>query len=597
MAILLAVGGLSIQAVQHYRRAVIDIYEQNYDSIRAVYEMRAAAFMMERLVGQSIYAENPFPEAQIQQEIERFEANLALQKQNIWVDHERRLTEDLDGFWKEYRRHLGHLLDEEITADDRLFYFSSVVRPKVDQIRGVAWEIAQLNLSNVAAQEELADKRTRAVIYALIFLVASGATLGGIFLFLVGRFIIHPIRSLSHSVSEIEQGNLDIVADVQTSDELGQLASGFNQMAATLRDFRRSDQAKLARIQKTTQLAVDSLRDAVALFDADYKVEVSNKAAERLFNLIPGVFAYDVNKEWLSRLIERACEENEPVYPRGFETAIQVFDEGRERFFLPNAVPIHNDEGALAGITVVMADVTLLRRLDEMKSGMVATVSHELKTPLTSIRMALYILLEKRFGELNDHQMDLLTTARADCERLFSTLENLLDLSKIQAGALQLDMETMEVSKVVEECVDPLRLRFQEEGIALIVEVDEDLPLIRGDMRLLNIVISNLLTNALKYCPAGRKVYMRARVTSDDDVMIIVTDTGLGIPSEFTERIFDKFFRMPGTKNRGVGLGLAISREIVNAHEGIILCESAVGKGTTFKVILPGVRHPQKAIN
>jgi signal transduction histidine kinase len=399
--------------------------------------------------------------------------------------------------------------------------------------------------------------------------------------------MLEPVKALTRSAREIEQGNLDLVVQVRSRDELYQLAEAFNSMAAKLREYRRTNRAKLVRTQETTQNAINSLPDAVAIVSPEGKVDMANTAAQRLFDLRPGEHVSNLRAQWLGGLFDRVISELRPIEPRGYESAIQVMDEGGgERFFLPHAVPILDDDKALLGMTVVLADVTNLRRLDEMKSGMLSVVSHELKTPLTSIRMGVHLLLEERVGALSGQQNDLLVAMREDSDRLNQIVENLLDMGRIEAGRALMDLKSEPVDRVIAEATEPMTAAFHDKGVELLARVADDVPPVLVDHTRIGHVFSNLLGNALKYTPPGGRVGVSAAVEGDFG-RFAVQDSGPGIPRQYLERIFERFFRVPGqTGGTGAGLGLAIAKEIVEAHGGQIAVISTDGAGSTFSFTL-----------
>jgi signal transduction histidine kinase len=264
-----------------------------------------------------------------------------------------------------------------------------------------------------------------------------------------------------------------------------------------------------------------------------------------------------------------------------------VYDaDGQLRFFLPQAVPIMDTGGRLLGVTLVLSDVTNLRRLDEMKSGMLSVVSHELKTPLTSIRMASHLLLEERIGPLNAKQTELLMAARDDADRLQKIIEDLLDIGRLESGGVKLDLQSEPAERLVSEVVTPLETAFHDKGLDLEVDVPMETPAVLADPARINHVFSNLLSNALKFTPAGGRVRISAQPL-EKYVRFIVEDTGIGIPPEYLGRVFERFYRVPRPgQPGGAGLGLAIAKEIVEAHGGTIAVESKVSQGSRFSFTL-----------
>jgi PAS domain S-box-containing protein len=424
-------------------------------------------------------------------------------------------------------------------------------------------------------------------------LLAAGLVLGLLFIGLVGRWILHPLRSLTRSVHEIEAGNLNLVVQVRSKDEVGQLAEAFNSMTAQLRAFRQTNQAKLQRTQQTTQLAIDSLPDAVAVINPDGAIELTNGTAARLFNLRPESTVQEMKLQWLSGVFQAVRDQQRTFEPQGYQNALQVFDNGSERYFLPQGVPIKDAAGRLVGVTLVLIDVTRLRQIDEMKSSLVATVSHELRTPLTGIRLANHLLLSDRIGALNAKQTEVVVESRDNADRLQKIIENLLDMSRIEAGRSVLELGALRPHEVAADAVDQVRAAAQEKGIELRVEVPVDLPRVNADRARVNHVLLNLFHNALRYTAPGGRISLSAAV-EDEAVVFAVQDNGRGIPKAYLPRVFERFFRVPGQDGSGVGLGLAIAKEIVQAHGGTISVESSEGKETTFRFTLPLAQQAQE---
>ena len=224
-----------------------------------------------------------------------------------------------------------------------------------------------------------------------------------------------------------------------------------------------------------------------------------------------------------------------------------------------------------------------------MKSEFIATVSHELRTPLTSINMAIDILSQEVLGSVNEPQKDMLATAKDDCERLTKLVKELLDLSRLESGKYELKRESINLRSVVEEALKPLRLQFREKAIRLEIDIAQDTPEVPGDHQQLSWVITNLVSNALRYTPADGIVTIHSDIVGDS-VRVSVSDAGRGIPAEAIEVIFDKFVQVKQSTDAtpgSVGLGLAIAKEVVEAHGGKIWVESSMGQGSTFFFTIP----------
>jgi signal transduction histidine kinase len=288
----------------------------------------------------------------------------------------------------------------------------------------------------------------------------------------------------------------------------------------------------------------------------------------------------------MSSLYNQAIWDGHPSPPKNHQKVIQHFVGGEERYFRPEAVPILDNDRQPAGIMLVLQDVTQLRQQDEIKSGVISTVSHQLKTPLTSIQMAIHLLLEEKVGTLTEKQAELLVAAREDSDRLHGILNNLLDISRIESGRAHMEFRAVSPHTMVLEALDPYRRAAQDQGLTLNVALPGDLPDVWADTTRINHVFGNLISNAFKYTLPGGEITLIAKA-KEDWVQFSVSDTGRGIPNKYLPRIFEQFFRVPHQgAETGAGLGLAIVKEIVEAHGGTIGVESIEGKGSTFTFTL-----------
>jgi PAS domain S-box-containing protein len=274
-------------------------------------------------------------------------------------------------------------------------YFTELF-PLFLQIKDTAGEILRMNQQNMSDANDLARNRAAAARKRMYILLFAGTIVAIGFIFFTGRWILRPINRLIQSADEIKRGNLDLVVERESRDEVGHLSEAFNAMAASLREFRRSDQAKLVRIQRATQQAFDGLPDAVAVIDLEGKVEVATEMARDIFGLKPNTSIFTSSFGWMADLYNDALSKGRGVQQKEHQRVIQQFARGEERYYRPEAIPILDDDRQPTGVILVLQDVTQLQQQEEIKRGVISTVSHQLKTPLTSIRMAIHLLLEER---------------------------------------------------------------------------------------------------------------------------------------------------------------------------------------------------------
>ncbi len=273
--------------------------------------------------------------------------------------------------------------------------------------------------------------------------------------------------------------------------------------------------------------------------------------------------------------------------PLSLEQAISLWDSGQERYFLPRVLAIRTESDELLGAAVAMVDVTKFHLLDRLKSDMVSTVSHELKTPLTSVQMAIHLLLEELVGPLEPKQVELLLAARQDSDRILTMINDLLDLTRIEQGRVQLDLTAVPASELVDEAVKRFQPQAHSGGLSLSAELRHDDLTVMVDRERIEHVFDNLIMNAIQHTARGGSVTVGA-FSQGEQARFVVRDTGEGISAEHVARVFEKFYRVPSTRHAGgAGLGLAIVREIVTAHGGQIEVASSPGKGATFTFSLP----------
>jgi len=582
LIIILVIGTQSILHLTKLGESIDVILRENYRSVIACQQMKEALERIDSGLLFVLLGDKEEGEELVLKNEGVFEKALQIELNNVTLPREGEKAAKIRELYGRYVAALTSVKDTAEPAGRRRETYFSALLPLFGQIKSTADEILQMNQQNMNDANDLARYRAGQARSQMYVLLIIGTFIAVGFIFFAGQWILRPIQRLIQSAEEIRRGNLDLVVHSRSRDEIGYLSESFNAMAASLREFRRTDQAKLLRIQRATQQAFDSLTDAVAVLDLEGRVDVSTETAKNIFGLRPGTTIFDLPFVWMADLYNRALKEGRRVTLKGPQKIIQQFLYGEERYYRPEAVPILDSERLPAGVILVLQDVTQLQQQDEIKRDVIRTVSHQLKTPLTSMRMAIHLLLEEKVGELNEKQVDLLLAAREDSDRLHEILANLLDISRIVSGKVQMELVTISPQTLVMDAIEPYRRSAQDQGVAIALELRGDLPDVRVDTTRLNHVFGNLLSNALKYTPPGGTISIAAR-PEEEWVRFSISDTGVGIPSQYLPRIFEPFFRVPGQgQDAGAGLGLAIAKEIVEAHGGKISVESLEGKGTTF---------------
>jgi len=585
LIIILVIGMQSILSLSRLGVSIDVILRENFRSVIACQEMKEALERIDSGILFVLLGHEREGNELIRDNQAAFEKSLQAELGNITLPAEGEKAARLRDLFRQYETDLKGVVDPALPADLRNQAYFSDLLPLFGQIKSQADEIVQMNQKSMTDANDRARRSAESARRRMYVLLSVGTALAVVFIFFTRRWILRPIHRLIRSADEIRRGNLDLVVASDSRDEIGHLSEAFNVMAASLREFRRTDQAKLLRIQRATQQAFDSLPDAIAVIDAEGKVEVATESARTVFGLKPGVAVGDLPFGWMADLCRDARQEGRPASLEG-QRSIQQFVKGEERYYRPEAVPILDNERLTTGVILVLKDVTQLRQQDEIKRGVVRTVSHQLNTPLTAVRMAIHLLLGEKVGALNEKQVELLMSAREDSDRLHDILNSLLDLSRFEAGKARMEFLALSPRAIVMDAVESFSRTAQDRGVALQTDVPGDLPDVWVDTTRIGHVFSNLLTNALKHTSAGGRIALTAEA-DDAWVRFHVSDTGEGIPAAFLSRVFEPFFRVPGRRNEtGAGLGLAILKDIVEAHGGTVGVESSEGKGSSFAFTL-----------
>jgi signal transduction histidine kinase len=569
-----------------------NILKDNYRSVLAAQRMKEYIERIDSAAAFIVLGERERALNQTEESRSRFEEELRIQEGNITEAGEAEATQHLRQLWIEYQAKFDRFLLLKDKAELRDRYFAEL-RPAFEETRQTADVILALNQDAMVRKTDEAVRLAARFRTLLILVAVAGALLGmGATMSLTGR-LLRPLAVLSLTARRIGTGDLQARARVRGKDEIALLARELNSMADQLRRYRESSLGELLEAQQASQAAIDSLPDPVLVLSVQGELIHLNRAAEAQLklslerhgaNLIPHLDP--ALRPVIDHARQHVISGKGALVSRSLDEAIRVSTPEGEKYFLARGMPMHGEGGSVTGVTIVLQDVTRLLRFDELKNSLVATVAHEFRTPLTSLRMAIHLITEEVAGPLTDKQSELLHAAREDCERLQSIVDELLDLSRIQAGRIDLKRAPLEIEAVVLQAIEAHRSQAAQNHVRLRSEVLPGTGQILADADRLQLVFANLISNAIRYGSAGGEVSLRARV-SDGAVRFEVSDRGPGIPREYQQAVFEKYFRMPGTTSGGAGLGLFIAKEIVEAHGGRIGIDSSPGQGSTFWFTLP----------
>jgi NtrC-family two-component system sensor histidine kinase KinB len=412
-----------------------------------------------------------------------------------------------------------------------------------------------------------------------------------IFSLLLAERIVRPLRHFMDASRKISAGDYAVQVPVETDDELGRLASEFNQMAAQLGQYHEMNIEQIISEKNKGEAILSNIEDGVVVFDTDLKVTGINPAGRRMLDLEfvevrALVCANILPTPNVCEMIRRTVETGDrPDVPE--EQRIITLQKGeRSRHYLFSVTPIRGRDLKVSGIVLLLRDVTRLKEVERLKSEFVMAASHELRTPLTGMGMSIDLLLEHASQGLAEKDRELLQAAHEEVHRMKALVNDLLDLSKIEAGRIELEFEKVPVQTLFEHVHEVFKGQAEMKHVKLTSELAGDLPEVRADANKVTWVLTNLISNALRYVSQDGQIQITAKKIGPH-VHLSVHDNGPGIPPEYQSKIFQKFVQVKGQQSGGTGLGLAICKEIVRAHGGAIWVESSPGQGSTFTFTLP----------
>jgi two-component system, NtrC family, sensor histidine kinase KinB len=588
VVILLAVGAYAIVLFGRLANVVDASVTNSYQCFNSASAMSLALAGMDRELSWVISGPRISNKPALQEYRQHFETNLDLLLKASTLPGEKALSLNVATNYQSFLKAVEKISAIDSPASQRQVYEQEVV-PSGQMINLFLGRIHDLNHHAILGTSQNIRKITEEVTHLMIFGMVLALLIAAYAGYQLGRSILEPIQLLTRATHELGEGKLDQPVPVATKDELGELALAFNKMAAQLQEYRQSTTEEIVRVHRTMEATLASFPDPIFVLDKEGRIQLKNPAAD---GLAAGLNLDGRLPDKLQLIAQNSLVSGENFLPDSFNEVITYRVNDVDKFFLPRVLAMRNKEDALFGVAVVLYDITRFRLLDATKTDLVATVSHEIKSPLTSVRMVLHVLLEKTVGELTPKQDELLQAARNDTERLLKILNDLLDLARLEEGTDGLRKAPAAPAELLTSVMKEMADKITAKGLNVNFTIQPDLPAILVDRQRINHVFTNLLSNAIKHSPASSEITLGAKLVKDNDVEFSITDQGPGIPAEYHSRIFDRFFRVPGQTQSGAGLGLSIAREIAVAHGGHVGVRSVPGQGCNFYVVLKSVMSP-----
>lgn len=595
LVILIAlVGAVSALNMKNLQSSVNGLMTDNYISISAMEQARAALNEQKYAVLQYLDLNDQTALNHYSEQDQSFETAFQKERTDVTEPGEQKIVDTVVSDYAALRSRFSAFqnIRDKQGEDAAAAYYRVTLEPQIMKVNNGLDQITKLNQNAMLKKKvnaaESAGNSLCLILVLSMFAVTSGFLLSR---YLVNRFL-RPVHLLTENISQVSAGKLDKRLEVKTGDELEKLVHEFNDMIERLSAYEQSTMGTLMEEKDKSVAIVKSIADPLIVLDRNYKVVMVNKACEEFFGFEEGKalgkhFLESIRDGELFNFITASVESE-----RAISEKVLYFEKGNDYYFNVTVTKNDNSDRQNKGCIVLMQNVTGFKELERIKTDFVATVSHEFKTPLTSIIMGASMLEGGNLGILGKEQKTLVDTIIEDGERLSGFVNELLEVSKLESGKAVYSFEPCSISAIAEGSVRQFTETAQRENVTLSNDIDENLPPVYADFERITWVLNNLLSNALKYTKSGDFITVSAGVKGAY-MEVTVKDTGDGIPQEYLDRIFDKFVHVKGhdIEARGTGLGLAVSKEIVTAHRGNISVESELDAGSTFRFTLPLARQ------
>lgn len=454
--------------------------------------------------------------------------------------------------------------------------------------------LSVVNLQLLTATEPDSPAAMPALERALLWISVTGGICvltGLVLLFWLPRSISKPILELKQGILEIANHNYEKRLDMKNSEEFREVADGFNRMAERLTEYRASTLADILSAKKFLEAIVNSINEPIIGLNTEREILFINNEALNVLNLKrenvirQSAEELSLKNDLLRRLIR------ELVSPGDKKEPLKIYADNKESYFKAAYIPINNsnadkDEPHKLGDVILLKNITEFKELDSAKTTFISTISHELKTPISAIMMSLQLLEDKRVGTLNEEQEQLSKSIKDSSQRLLEITGELLNMTQVEAGKLQMMPKITKPIELIEYAIKANQVQADKFNIQIEVEYPEEkIGKLFVDSEKIAWVLTNLLSNAIRYSRENGRVVIGAQ-QEGDQIELYVQDFGKGIDPRYHQSIFDRYFRVPGTKVQGSGLGLSISKDFVEAHGGTLTVESELGKGSRFVIRL-----------
>lgn len=512
-------------------------------------------------------------------------------------DSSENALKDFDKILAKQEQNITEIYEKEITQKLRNQYQVLLLNPSdsssTSKLRQNIFKIMDMNMQAIQRKSEIAKKTADNAVFWIAITGTLCFVIAFILLINLPSNIANPIQKLTESIKQIAEKNYSERVALESHNEFGDLAKSFNIMAQKLEEYNNSNLSKLMMEKKRVETLIDKMHDPVIGLDENMRIIFANEEANQILGLPDSelIGFQSKNIALKNDLLRELIKDIENIEINTEATKpIKIYANAKECYFEKDIQHISimgtgESIPKIVGHVILLRDVTEYKELDVAKTEFIATVSHEFKTPISSIKMSLQLLENKQVGQLNPEQLNLIESIKDDAQRLLKITGELLNMTQVESGNIQLSILPSDPKDILQYAIKATKTQADQKQIAFQLRYPETVSKILADSEKTAWILTNLISNAIRYSYENSTIFITINETKKH-VLISVKDTGQGIAPQYKDKIFDRYFRVPGTKKEGTGLGLAISKEFIEAQGGEISLKSEFGAGSTFILTL-----------
>lgn len=594
ICIIALLGLFSVWSMVNINAAIDNLIVTNYNSIQRLKHMDLALSNQNLATIQYLYGMEDLEqfESLYNNQKTLFQSNYDTEYDTIIIPYEMGLITNIRSTYQNYVALYPTLISFDLSdpaqmEEARAFYKEQIL-PQMNKVQIQIDALTSSNENALFSRKEEAMDVVRRSIVMLLLSFFTAVVIGYISSKMYTNILFRPIYDITQNIKAIRQGNMNRKYEVNSNDELGTLCEEFNNMTQRLAAFEESTLGQVIQEKNRTIAIMRSIAEPMIILDKDYRVILLNQSFEQRFHVIlqeaQGQHFLDAIRK--SKLAPHVADIN--YRATSYEEQMIHLENGEEFFYNVMVTPFSNQQEQSQGVIIVFYNITELKTLEKLKSDFIATISHEFKTPLTSIVMGVDLLGNEALWKLEEEQKEIVEALKEDSEHLVNLVSDMMELSKVESSSMIYNIERCDISHAINTSMKQFLPLAEKHGTLLTLDLPAALPPVLADSGKVIWVINNLLSNAVRYTGDGDHISISVEVL-ENYLSVTVADTGPGIPKEFLERIFEKYVQVSNydIEMRGTGLGLAAAREIITALGGSIHCESELEKGSRFIFTLP----------